>query len=609
MTGRTRQSPAVLTGLGLGLLAIGPGLRPGFILSYDMVFVPDPPFTRGTFGLTGALPRHVPSDAVVTALATVVPGDVVQKLLLLAIFVMACASAASLVPSRRLLPRLAAGVCYTWNPYVAERLLLGQWALLLGYAALPWVVGAAAGVTERNGGWRLVRALVPAAIGGFAGMAVSGLTAVIVAMACAVRREHPGAETRVATVRAATRTVAALLVVSLPWLVTGLFRSSGQMGDASAVGAFAARADTPFGALGSLLLLGGAWNAETVPPGYGAVVTSAAWLAVVLAALAGYALWCRSPWAGGLAAAALTGYLLAALGVLVPGVLRTAIGWWAGFGVLRDGQQYVAPLAVLIAVGLGVTADRALRAGPAEGPRRADGARRADWAGAVVGVLVTLAPLALLPSLAWGAAGRLQAVGYPADWALVRRAVAADRAPGDVLLLPWATYRGYPWNGGRRVLDPLPRYLDRRVITSDAVIVGTVEIAAEDPRARGLDPVIRGGGELTGPLARAGIRFVVADAGLGGVDRARLAGAELVVDRPDIMLYRIPERIPGGIPERIPGAIPERIPGGIPGAADVRDGGPPLWLVLLAWHIALCMVVWSFRAPATTLVTRLPPPS
>ncbi len=94
------------------------------------------------------MPRHVPSDAFVTALAHIIPADVVQKLVLLAIFVMACTSAASLVPSRRMLPRLAAGVCYAWNPFVAERLLLGQWALLLGYAALPWVVAAAARAHE-----------------------------------------------------------------------------------------------------------------------------------------------------------------------------------------------------------------------------------------------------------------------------------------------------------------------------------------------------------------------------------------------------------------------------------------------------------------------------
>src|SRR5688572_6842698 len=111
MSGRGgRHLLAALTGLGLGLLAIGPGLAPGFVLSYDMVFVPDPAFTRLTFGLTGTVPRHVPSDVFVTALGSVVPADLGQKLVLLAIFVMACVSAASLVPSDRAVPRLAAGV-------------------------------------------------------------------------------------------------------------------------------------------------------------------------------------------------------------------------------------------------------------------------------------------------------------------------------------------------------------------------------------------------------------------------------------------------------------------------------------------------------------------
>src|SRR3954465_13127494 len=180
MRGRARHTTvAAGTGLVLGALAIGPGLAPGFVLSYDMVFVPRPVFTKATFGLTGMLPRHVPSDAVVTALSHLAPADVVQKAILLAIFVLACASASTLVPSDRLLPRLAAGVVYAWNPFFAERLALGQWALLLGYAGLPLVVAAAArdGRTRPR---RLVLALVPAALGGFAAWAVSGLVALVI---------------------------------------------------------------------------------------------------------------------------------------------------------------------------------------------------------------------------------------------------------------------------------------------------------------------------------------------------------------------------------------------------------------------------------------------
>ena len=45
--------PTVATGLVLGLLVLGPGLRRGFLLSYDMVFVPREPFTSAMFGLSG----------------------------------------------------------------------------------------------------------------------------------------------------------------------------------------------------------------------------------------------------------------------------------------------------------------------------------------------------------------------------------------------------------------------------------------------------------------------------------------------------------------------------------------------------------------------------
>jgi hypothetical protein len=531
------------TGLVLGMLAIGPGLAPGFVLSYDMVFVPHPVFTRATFGLTGMLPRHVPSDAVVTALCHLAPADLVQKAILLGIFVIACVSASALVPSERLLPRLAAGVVYAWNPFVAERLLLGQWAFLLGYAALPLVASAAARGDPR----RLTLALLPAAIGGFAAWAVSGLVALV--LTC--RRERP-------TPRSFLVTVAVLVAVALPWLVPSLLRSPGVPADPAGVAAFAARADTPFGTLGSLLLLGGGWNAETVPPGYGELVTVVPWLCVVVIALAAYA---RGGRIRGLGTAAAAGVLLAALGPVAPGVLRGAIGLWPGFAVLRDGQQYVAPLAVLVAVGAGLAVDRlAARPEPA--------------------AVALLLPLALLPGLAWGAGGRLTAVHYPADWARARALVAAD--PGDVLVLPWEAYRGYPWNGGRRVLDPLPRFLPGRVIVNDGVRVGVpggrdIGLAAEDPRARALDALVRSGAPLTGALGARGVRYVAADA---GVPVGRLAGAERLVAGPDLVLYRIG------------------------GATSAFERHPSEWLVYIAWFITFVTFIWSSAIPASSLLKR-----
>jgi len=508
------------------------------VLAYDMVFVPRPVFTQATFGLTGMLPRHVPSDAVVTALSQLAPAGVVQKAILLAIFVLACASASTLVSSDRLLPRLAAGVVYAWNPFVAERLLLGQWALLLGYAALPLVVTAAARGDHR----RLALALLPAAVGGFAAWAVSGLVALVVAAA----RRRP---------RPVLATAVVLLLVALPWLVPSLLRAPGTPADPAGVAAFAARADTPFGTLGSLLLLGGGWNGETVPGGYGGLVTAGCWLLLVVGALVAYALGDRIR---GLATAAGAGFALAALGAVVPGLLRAAIDLWPGFAVLRDGQQFVAPLAVVVAAGAGLAV-----------------ARLPDWVAPAL-----LLPLLLLPGLAWGAGGRLRAVHYPADWARARAVVAAD--PGDVLVLPWEAYRGYPWNDGRRVLDPLPRFLPGRVILNDGVRVAVphgraIALAPEDPRAREIDGVMRSGAPLADALAARGVRYVAIDAAFPA---GRLVGADRVFAGPDLALYRLS------------------------GTVAAHESHPPQLPVYLAWFITFATFIWSIRVPASNLKKR-----
>jgi hypothetical protein len=527
----TRIAGAAL-GLGLGLLALGPGLARGFLLSYDMLFVPREPFAAALPGL--APPRAVPSDLVIAAASRVLPADIVQKVVLLSIFVLACSGAVALLDREPWLARLAAGACYAWNPYVAERLIIGQWALLLGYAGLPWVLRAvlAPGLPSWRGAGRLGLALLPAVIGGFAAMAVTALIVVPgVLLTASVRRVAAG--------------LAALVAGSLPWLIPSLLHP--VYADPAGVAAFAARADTPFGSIGSLLMLGGAWNAQTVPKAYGGA-WSAPWLAVVIVALAGYLVIARRQhrWPGlGLAAAA--GLVIACLGVTAAGrdLLRSMIGAWPGFAVLRDGQQFVAPLALAEAAGLGVAVAWAMNPGTFRTPR--GGRERlvtADAAGIVIGVSAILAPVLLVPGLAWGAAGRLRPAAYPPGWLAAARVIDASPARGAVLVLPWETYRTPPWNHGEVVLDPWSRLLSRPVIWNDGTQVGSVELAPDDPRARRLDGVIQGWGPLTAALDAAGVRFVVDDPdGPGPEDQqvgARLPGAVVLVAQPGLTVYQLP---------------------------------------------------------------------
>jgi len=305
---------------------------------------------------------------------------------------------------------LVAVLAGVWNPFVLERLVVGQWTILLGYALVPHLLLLAHRARSDRSAHPLLAGVV--ALGGLGGantLALAGLAVVPVLLLPSPRW------------RAVTWTVAAALGSAAVWAwpaVTAGVRSS-DVGTA----AFAPRADTPFGAVVSLLSGGGSWNVASHP------AERAAWpLALLATVLALGAL------AAALVAARRAGLLPlvapAALGLaLTLGAVADPLGLWSdvvvalpGGGVLRDAQKLVAPLVALTAAGTGVVAAAVLRRA-AVGPAAA--------------VLVAALPVVTLPGLAWGVQGRVTAVEVPAD---VRAAATAlSRAPaGDVGLLPWS---------------------------------------------------------------------------------------------------------------------------------------------------------------------------
>ncbi|HSK37222.1 MAG TPA: hypothetical protein VLA80_10840, partial [Actinomycetota bacterium] len=290
----------------LALLALGPLLGRGYVLTYDMVFVPRLELTRGLLGLDTAVARAVPADLLVALVSRLVPADLVQKLILAGVFVGAAAGAARLVPTRSLAARAAAAVLYAWNPFLYERLVMGHWGLLVSYAALPWVARAALDLRAGKHGSvpRLVLSLAVAAAGSPSGGLIAALFALGVAAAPPLGAvDSPGnrsgesatlplrgaahrkAGFRPARGAALVATVA--LVANGPWLVPSLLRPGGVPVRPEGVEAFAARPDGPLGTVGSLIGLGGIWNALAVPPGLGSWPGLAGFVVVLAVAGAG----------------------------------------------------------------------------------------------------------------------------------------------------------------------------------------------------------------------------------------------------------------------------------------------------------------------------------
>lgn len=530
-------------GLVAGLVALWPVLtRRGFSLSYDMVFVPNPSIGPSALGLDGSVPRAVPTDAVVALMSQAVPADLVQHALLLGFFVLGGSGVARWLSSWP--GAAAAALTFVWNPYVVERLVIGHWAFLLGLAVLPWAARSAARARlgeDRallaTGGWVVVGSLA----GSTSGVLVAA-TALVVAC-------WPGPEARPGAVRRGAALGLVAAAANAPWIVSALASPGGGLSDAGGVAAFAARADTPFGLVPSLATLGGIWNPAVWPSERGSAIPVLLVLCVVVGAIVGGGRRLLAAEGGGgrgLCAAAAGAWVVAVLGGFAPG--RAALRWLVvevpGGGLLRDGQKFLAPFVLVVALALGLTVERILDAGTLRelGP----GVARA------AAVALVAVPALLLPSLAFGAGGRLESVAYPTEWVDVQQLL--DEAPaGDAASFPWTYYRRFGWNADRVVLDPVPRLLGRPVLANDALPLKDMTIAGENPRAARVSEAVDAVGPLTSALMAEGVRYVLVHRPTAGSEAvvARFPGATELHRGPEFVVLDLGPAAPPT--DRLPG--------------------------------------------------------
>lgn len=498
----------------------------GHLFARDLVVTPRLPLRPEALGLGTGSPRAAPLDAVVAVLSSVVDGAVIGRVAVVLVLAAAGWAAHRAVRTLEVPARALAAGLAVWNPFVVERLGLGQWALLAGYAAVIGVV-AALGTRGDRGGPRAARVAPWLALGALTptGAVLAAGTAIVLGVRG--RRDWP--------------LLALGALVQLPWLLPALLGGARAVSDPAAVEAFAARAERPGPALWSLVGLGGIWDGQSVPgtrTGWLGHLTSLLVVAVLLVAVRS-----RRPSGGGAAAPGPRLWAMGAASLLVAaltswapaaGVVADLTAVVPGLGLLRDAQKWLAPFAVLVVVAAAVTADRVLSAVRDRAPAFAP----------TVLVVLLLAPFALLPDAAVVVHRVLTPVTFPSD--LEAAVAAVDAEPGVLASAPWRLYRAYRWAGPYATYDPASRLFDARVVTSDGLVVGERRLGGEDPYAARVGAVLErpGPGTVDG-LARLGVRWLLvalddpAAPGLVGV-AGPATGAERVVEGRDVLLLRLP---------------------------------------------------------------------
>ncbi len=525
-------------------VVLGPALGRGVILAYDMPWSPDPRWTPFVLGSGTPAPRAVPSDAVAVLVGHVLTAALAQKLILLAILAGAGLGAAALLgrlrPGVGLLGLCATTVGAQWNPFVDERLVVGQWTVLLGYAVLPWALRSALVVrggaaptpgTGRGrgpgGGAGSARALA-----GWVALAGTGgaNTLVIVVLGVGLVLLAPPVRARPLAVVLGTAAG-----VAAAWALPALAGHAAS--DPAGTSAFRPRPDTPLGTLLSLVSGGGFWNAAAQPATRHELVPALAALVVALVCAASAAGLLSRRGAGRTVLLPAVVGLLVAAGSATP-VLRPVwqglLDGMPGAGVLRDSQKLLAPWVLLLALGAGCLVETLMRR-----------VTHRELAG-VAAVGFVLLPVALLPTLGWGVGGRLRAVTVPSDYR-AGASVLSAQPTGLVGLLPWNQYRRYDWNGSRVSLTLLPRVVDQPVLFDDSLPLSTGRVAGEDPRAQRVSAAIASGVDPVAALRSAGVAYVVVERRSGVADPVPPVPGEVVFGGPSLLVVRVSDAAGGPV--------------------------------------------------------------
>jgi hypothetical protein len=450
--------PYALVSLGILL----PLLTPGYVLTMDMVFVPHPP-------IPNEINASFPFYALLHYISYVIPGDVVQKLLLASILLGAGIGMDRLLRTLFTYPQsqwaiTAASLFYMTSAFVYERMLMGQWAVVAGYAILPFVLEALLRFlrtpTWKHIWWLVawtlllsimsVHALVPLT---FAGLLLVGMNY---------------RQWRKFVYKLAVGFVA-LLIASSYWLIPTI-AGNNTIGAAVRDG-MDTQAFATYGGLFSLLRLHGMWAENyglfLLPqevaflPG---VWQTLIWIMMITGFIM---LWRRHK------QTAIFAFMCVAVGCLV--------------ALVGLGTFYREPHKIMILTAIGMSI--LVSVGAHTWLSRLEPTRPSKAIPA--GVFACLLPLLLGAGILWGFSGQLSARAYPSEWYALNQYLERAHDDRSAVFLPWHLYQRYSFSP-RIVANPAPTFFeDQDIISStDPEFVG-VRPLRTDTVTRKVDQLLK----------------------------------------------------------------------------------------------------------------------
>ncbi len=485
-------------------IAVGYGWLNGhWIFFLDWALGPHMPLPPAQlYGLHGGLVTSLVLSLLVTIMSQML-GGLGSVLPILLVFPLAAVAVSSMV-GRSWKARVPAILLYCVNPFVYDRLYVGQAGVLLGYAILPFVISSFASLATKAPfawakaafWWTVIIACSPHYLW------ISGVPLVAIAFV---------AKDKKTTLRNV------ITVVILTFLTTVYVMIAGQAGGIGVrIGtrnllAFRTTADSHFGLLLNLLDLYGFWRAGPILA-KNIVVGWPLFLLAILAmsAYGVFASFTRSRRSESrslgeavlsivLVISGIVGLFLA-MGSQGPTgqIFRLAYYHIPFFTIMREPQKFLALTALAEATCFGWGSEVLINNLTKPLPKRV-----------LFGVFL-LIPMINEPLMFGGLTGQALTSAIPNSWEEAQSVMGSGY--GRILALPWHQYLEYPFTQGRVVSNPSADFFTRYVISGDNIQLPSIYSVSTSPQSAYLEFLIANGSSIDrfgSLISSLGIKFIL----------------------------------------------------------------------------------------------------
>lgn len=498
----------------IALMILLPLLKPGYVLTLDMVFTPRIP-----------MPTEMGNNYLFISslhfLNYLIPSQIIEKILLFLIIFLSGIGMHRLIPTKNKWPKYFAALLYIFNPFVYSRFMAGHWVLLLAYAIFPFAVKSILDffkAPDFKKALKIVIWLILISI-----FSLHSIIMIFVFFAFAfiffIYKNRKNKQEIVKILKLTAFIGLAFLLLSCYWLVPFFTQSTPTSElissfDPRHILGFQTVADKNFGVLFNTAALYGFWGEnegryeigkQVIPFWY--IISIIIFLLVIWGVISNFIKKNRRTEILIFVATSILAFILA-VGVAYSPMSKFILWLYQKIPLLkgfREPQKFVALLvlsyAYLGALGVDDLLNRARRV-----------KRFPRLLNMFLPSIFLIIPLIYSPIMLWGFGGQLKAADYPKDWYQMNETLKADKEDFRVLFLPWHQYIGLLF-AGRVIANPAQNFFEKPIIQGDNMEFGQIYSQSNNPDSKYIeDNIIKKGasienaGEILLPL---NIKYII----------------------------------------------------------------------------------------------------